>query len=433
MVKPLSVYNCYEDNKSMLEQSQRTKIEGFITDHLEDYLDILQQMVSINSFTTNGEGVNQLGEFTAQIFSRLGFEALFVPSIQPNFGNHLFLFHPADQNSKASSLPSLALISHLDTVFSPEEERANYFSWRREGNRIYGPGTIDIKGGTVMMLMVLETLQKFEPDLFNRIHWYLCLNASEEVLSLDFSQACLQRLPQDTLACLIFEAGNIENDQFKLVVARKGRAYFKIKSTGRSAHSGNAHQSGANAIVQLAEFIPRIASMTDYDHQITFNVGTIKGGSVVNRVPHYAEAEIEMRAFSPQTFNLGVKQVLDLDGSSSVSSYDGFPCSINVEVLESTQPWPSNPATERLYQHWQNTAKELGFEVIPEQRGGLSDGNLLWNYFPTLDGLGPAGDNAHCSEQDPQSGKEQEYVSIRSFIPKAVLNIASLVNLISQR
>ena len=44
-----------------------------------------------------------------------------------------------------------------------------------------------------------------------------------------------------------------------------------------------------------------IASFTDYSQQITFNVGVVNGGSVVNRVPHHAEALVEMRAFSPDS------------------------------------------------------------------------------------------------------------------------------------
>ncbi|MGB9669082.1 MAG: M20/M25/M40 family metallo-hydrolase, partial [Anaerolineales bacterium] len=327
------------------DNSQLREIEFYLQSHLDGYLDILHRMVEINSFTANQSGVKKFGELVAQIFEPLGFESDFVASIKPNFGNHLFLKLNREYDSIKITRPTVALISHLDTVFSPEEEETHHFHWRVENNRIFGPGTIDIKGGTLMMLIVLEVLQKFRPELFNEVNWLLCFNASEEVLSHDFSQLCLERLPKDTKACLIFEAGNIENDQFKLVTARKGRAYFKVKAFGRSAHSGNNHHTGANAIVQLALLIPKIASFTDYEKRITFNVGTIKGGSVVNRVPHYAEAEVEMRAFDPLVFEQGVQQMLSLDGASTVQSQDGFRCQIKVEMLEKTQPWPHNPAT----------------------------------------------------------------------------------------
>ena len=61
----------------------------------------------------------------------------------------------------------LALVAHLDTVFSPEEEKANEFIFRQEGDKIYGPGTVDIKGGTVMAFIVLDAIQKFYPQVFD--------------------------------------------------------------------------------------------------------------------------------------------------------------------------------------------------------------------------------------------------------------------------
>ena len=57
-------------------------------------------------------------------------------------------------------------MSHLDTVFPPEEEARNNFRWQPEGDRIFGPGTHDIKGGTVMMWLVLQ--KNLIPELMCR-------------------------------------------------------------------------------------------------------------------------------------------------------------------------------------------------------------------------------------------------------------------------
>ena len=64
-----------------------------------------------------------------------------------------------------------------------------------------------------------------------------------------------------------------------------------------------------------------------------------------------------------------------------------------------------------------------------EERGGLSDGNLLWDLAPTIDGLGPCGDNDHCSERSADGTKEPEYVDLDSFVPKALLNVLAIVDL----
>lgn len=403
-------------------------IQAYLNRNFNEYLDIHKQMVDVNSFTANPQGVNALGELTARLFARLGFEAEHVQSVHQQYGQHLFLFRAGDAPSKDRN--ALALVSHLDTVFPPEEEQENEFTWRVEGDRIYGPGTVDIKGGTVMIYMVLDTIRQFAPQEFQATDWSVCLNASEEVLSDEFAQLCQERLPEGAKACLVFEGGTPSQDAFPLVVARKGRATFNVFAEGRSAHSGNYHHLGANAVVQMAETIRQIAAMTEYDKQITFNVGKVSGGVVVNRVPHYAEAEVEMRAFSSDIFDQGIASMVAFNNASDVSSVDGYSCRVRVKLNERTAPWPENAGTQGLYVIWEKVAAEMGMQVSPEERGGLSDGNLLWNDFPTLDGLGPAGANAHCSERSQDGSKDQEYAERSSFIPKAMLNVAAILELL---
>lgn len=390
------------------------------------YLDMLRQMVAINSFTANPMGVNMLGEVTARLFADLGFAAETVQSVTPRYGEHLILTRPGQSRHK------IAMVSHLDTVFPAEEEIRNQFAWREEGDRIYGPGTVDIKGGTVMMYMVLDALQEFFPELFNQINWYVLLDASEEALSDDFGSLTLRRLEDEALAYLVFEGGNtLDNREFSLVVARKGMVNYRVTAEGRAAHAGAAHRDGANAIVQMAHVVEHIAGLTDYKRELTFNVGTISGGTVTNRVPHEAEAGVEMRAFSPAVFEQGVGQMMALNGRSDVTNANGkFACRVDVEVLRRTEPWPRNEATDRLLAIWQEAAGPLGLRVVHEERGGLSDGNLTWQKIATIDGLGPAGGNSHCSERSEDGSKEQEYVIVSSYVPKALLNVMAIKGLI---
>ena len=76
-----------------------------------------------------------------------------MPSANQAWGDHLVL------TRRGRSAKSIALVSHLDTVFPPEEEARNNFHWLVEGDRIFGPGTHDIKGGSVMMWLVLSALR----------------------------------------------------------------------------------------------------------------------------------------------------------------------------------------------------------------------------------------------------------------------------------
>ncbi|MBL9139794.1 MAG: M20/M25/M40 family metallo-hydrolase [Verrucomicrobiales bacterium] len=395
--------------------------------HLPDHLEFLREMVGINSYTGNAEGVNQLARVTADRFSRLGFVPALVPHRDPSCGHHLVATRPG------KSSRTIALISHLDTVFPPEEEARNDFHWLPEGDRIYGPGTTDIKGGTAMMHLVLSSLRESDPDAFEAVTWKLLWNSSEETLSQHFAEVARDQLdPASTLAALVFEAEGWPQGRPALVVARKGRATFRVTVEGRGSHAGAKHPRGANAITQLGRLVDRIAEITDYSRHRTVNVGVIHGGVAVNRVPHLAIADVEMRAFSREAYQEGVNALLALNGPGDVRSpVDGHPCQVRVEILAESPPWPRNPGTDRLFAIWKSTADELGRPLDAEERGGLSDGNWICDQYPTLDGLGPHGDNDHCSERSADGSKLPEYIHVPSIVPKAVLNVMALRKLIT--
>lgn len=406
------------------------KLQDYLAQQLPAHLEFLREMVGINSYTGNREGVNRLGRLTAARFEPLGFTADYVPHVDPACGDHLVLTRPA----RGASPHTIALISHLDTVFPPEEEIRNDFRWLPEGDRIYGPGTTDIKGGTAMMHLALSALQAVDPDAFDRVTWKLLWNATEETLSADFGALCRSRLdPATTIGALVFEAEGRPNGLPALVVARKGRATFRITVEGRASHAGAKHARGANAIAQLGRIVNRVEALTDYSRHLTFNVGTIQGGVAVNRVPHLATADVEMRAFAPEVYRSGLAAALSLAGDGDVrSSVDGHPCRIRVEVTSESPPWPRNAGTDGLFAVFREVAGELGQPLEGEERGGLSDGNWICGHVPTLDGLGPSGDNDHCSERSADGSKVPEYLLVPSILPKAALNVAGLQRLIRQ-
>jgi glutamate carboxypeptidase len=405
---------------------QRTEpLIRFLEGQMPAALEMLRQMVAINSFTENREGVNRLGRFTADCFAPLGFTSESVRSANPGFGDHLALTRPG------RSPKSIALVSHLDTVFPPEEEARNNFRWQPEGERIYGPGTHDIKGGTVMMWLVLSALRTQAPAIFEEVTWKLFWNSSEEMLSHDFGELCRRRFDRETLAALVFESEGRFGDERLMVVARKGRATWRVAVAGRGAHAGARHRHGANAVVELARTIQRIAALTDYSRELTFNVGTVRGGTVLNRIPHEATAEGEFRAFTPEAYARGKEGLLALAGPGEVRSLvDRYSCEVKVEILSESRPWPRNPDTDRLLRLWVEAGKETGIAVDCEERGGLSDGNFLWDAVPTLDGLGPWGDHDHCSERSADGSKLPEYVEVTSFVPKATLNSIAILKIL---
>ncbi len=392
---------------------------------LPEVLDFLKRLVSVNSFTGNVSGVKALSDLITSQFAPMGFSETRVPTARKEFGDHLFL------NTKPQEhLPTIALISHLDTVYPAEEERLNDFTWRQEGHRIHGPGTNDIKGGTALVWMMLHAMNREWPEVFASANWVVAHNACEEVDSVDFGDACKDLLPKGRTACLLFEADGGSPDAFRVVRQRKGRGTFHIHTVGRGGHAGAQHQRGANAISELALLVGKLHALTDYNAGLTVNIGSIHGGTVDNRVPHEASLSLEMRAWTLPAYQAAESAILSLGGEGSIRSADGFACSSRVEKVQATPPWPENPQTQALVEVWQSAGEALSIPVEPQERGGLSDGNVLWSLFPTLDGLGPCGDFSHCSERDADGSKEQEWVDASSFERKCQLNASAIAELI---
>jgi glutamate carboxypeptidase len=403
-----------------------SSLQTYLGKQLPAALELLRQMVEINSFTSNPEGVNRLARFTADCFAPLGFKAEMVPSTNPEFGSHLAL------TRSGRSPRNISMVSHLDTVFPPEEEARNNFHWLPEGDRIYGPGTQDIKGGTVMMWFVLSALQTHAPEVFEQTTWNLLLNSSEERFSPDFGDLCRSRFDANTLGALVFEAEGRRGNEHLMVLARKGRASWRVTVNGRGSHAGGKHSQGANAVVQLGHLLPRIAALTDYSRNLTFNVGRISGGTVLNRVPHEAVADGEFRAFTPEVYQKAKADLLALAGAGEVrSSADGYPCQVKVEILTETRPWPRNAATDGLYRIWKETGDGFGFPTNFEERGGLSDGNLIWDALLRLMASDPGETMIIVPNAVRTAPKLPEYVEISRFVPKAMLNTVAISRLAS--
>jgi glutamate carboxypeptidase len=383
---------------------------------LPGMLDFLKRLVAVNI-----QGVNAVANIIASQFAPLGFSAKRIPTARAGFGDHLFL-----NSDLRDDLPTIALIAHLDTVYPAEEELRNDFAWRVEGNRIHGPGTNDIKGGTAMIWMLLTAMHREWPTVFLAINWVVALNSCEEVDSEDFGMACRGQFPKGKTACLLFEADGGTPQAFRVVRQRKGRGTFRILTMGRGAHAGAQHARGANAIVELATIVSKSHALTDYQAGVTVNIGSIHGGTVDNRVPHEATASLEMRAWSSAPYQAAESTILSFAGEGTIRSAGGYPCSTTVEVVHTTAPWPENSHTQKLVNIWESAGKSLSIPVESEARGGLSDGNVLWQYFPTIDGLGPCGDFSHCSERSADGSKEQEWVDAASFVSKTQLNAAAI-------
>jgi len=204
--------------------------------------------------------------------------------------------------------PLVVLSAHQDTV-PPCPGMEDPWTPRREGDRLFGLGACDVKGGmTAMLLTAKWLLQQSEPPPVDLL---LAFTVNEEsgftgarALADLFRQPDGRFLPKRPDAIVVAEP-----TQLQVVVAHKGVARWRIHTRGQSAHSATP-EAGQNAIYRMARVILAIEA---YQEELrsrpadpwcgtpSISVGIIRGGSSVNTVPESCTIEVDRRLIPGET------------------------------------------------------------------------------------------------------------------------------------
>ena len=160
---------------------------------------------------------------------------------------------------------------------------------RREGNKVYGPGIYDMKGGLVLAIAAFRQLARDKAA--RRLPLTFLFNPDEEVGSVGSRKAIEQEGARHRYV-LVTEP---KRGGGKIVTERKGTGRFVVRARGRPSHAGAAHHKGKSAIRAMAEVILQIEGFTDYKRGITTNVGLVSGGTGVNVIPEHCTANADLR------------------------------------------------------------------------------------------------------------------------------------------
>jgi len=171
----------------------------------------------------------------------------------------------------------LLLMGHLDTVY-PDGTSATR-PMRFEGPKIIGPGVCDMKGGLLVGMYALRSLQIAGFQDFEEILFFF---NSDEELGSPGSRPLYERRARGMDAALVLESARANGD---IVSARKGSGEFHLRITGKAAHAGVEPEKGANAIVELAHQILALNALNGLAPGVTVNPDVIGGGTVSNVIP----------------------------------------------------------------------------------------------------------------------------------------------------
>ncbi len=289
------------------------------------------------------------------------------------------------------------LLGHLDTVVAHGEHRP----LDRQGAKLVGSGSVDMKGGVAISLGVMRELAAV-PEAFAE----LCLLT---VVDEEWRTGGFDHGPRFAGwdGCLCFEAGQIGPGREEAVVAkRKAAGTLRVTAHGVAAHSGSSPEKGRNALLALAAVAPAVAALSDPlgPDRLTAIPTVVRSGDAFNVVPAEGELVCDLRAERLEAFEPVLEAVPQEVGG------------VRVEA-ELVRRWPGMDSRAAVAERLAAPASQLlGAELHVGARGGASDASHMAQYVElTVDGLGPRGGHAHHPD---------EFVAADSVEPRSRIALA---------
>ena len=305
--------------------------------------------------------------------------------------------------------PGILILGHLDTVHFVGT-LAESLAVSRDGDRLYGPGVLDMKGGMYLAIHAFEKVIEARGSLTLPVTF---LFIPDEEVGSPSTKTLIETVAKEHRYVLVPEPGKPD----KIVTGRHAFLRYKLHTYGQPAHAGIANSLGCSAISVMAKLITEVENFTDVEKEETYRVGNVSGGNFVNVIPTECHAEVLCVAPTPEIFAKVQRNM------SSLVSPDP-------EVRLKVEPGPVRPLftmqekTKELYDVAHRVAREVGLELGYGQFGGGSDGNFTGALgIPTLDGLGVCGNGVHT---------KQEHLLVSSLVPRARL-FAGLLEALSDR
>ncbi len=357
---------------------------------------------SVESPSFDAAAVNRMMDVAARTMAGLGAAVERVPG-SDGFGDVVRARFEWGEG------PGILVLGHLDTVHLVGT-LAETLKVTRDGDRLYGPGVLDMKGGMYLAVHAVEKLIAARGSLGLPVTF---LFIPDEEVGSPSTRTLIEAEARVSRYVLVPEPGKPGN----FVTGRHAFLRYKLHTYGRPAHAGVAKGVGKSAISVMARLITKVEGFSDVERERTFRVGVIEGGNFVNVIPTECHAEVLCVAPTPEDF-VEVQRLM------------GGLVSPDPEVRLEVEPGPVRPlftmheASEELYEVAHRVARDVGLDLGHGQFGGGSDGNFCGALgIPTLDGLGVCGDGVHT---------KQEHLLVSSLVPRARL-FAGLLEELAKR
>jgi len=361
-------------------------------------LKTLETLVNLDSGTDDGKGLALVEAELARRLRAMGAEVE-VSAAPPSAGKVVVGHFKGQGSSK------IMLMIHYDTVFPIGEAGRRPF--RVEGQRAYGPGVADAKGGVALILHAIGLLKAHGFTRYGELT--VLFNPDEEKSSIG-SREAIRRLAPLQDAVLVFEPPEAE----KVIVATNGISFVNLQVKGLASHAGSAPEKGHNAAMELAYQLVQLRQLGDAAKGTTVNWTVVQSGDRYNIIPDAGRATADMRMS-----DLSEVERVQRDADRIIQNKLIPETQVEVKVEYRRPPFQRNAQTDALAKLANSIYGEIGKSIEPvAMRFGTDAG---FAYTPNaskpvvLDGLGVVGDRIHSSDEfaDTDSIAPRLYLTMR--------------------
>ena len=394
------------------------RIANYIDAHKDEAIALLERVVNIESATQNTAGVRQVGEVFKHEFESIGLTTRWIDMPpEMNRGGHLL----AENENPNARGKRILLLGHIDTVLQGEH-------WRRDGNKAFGNGSSDMKGGDVVLLYALKALA--DAGALKDVRVIVMLTGDEEAAGrpVEISRGDMVAAAKRSDLALSFEGAQGNN----ATVGRRGSSSWTLEVTGSTGHSSQIFKErmGAGAILEAARILDKFYDELHASKTVTFNPSLIIGGTEAtlsgtsgaatgktNVVPQRVIVRGDLR-FANETEKEAARARMRTivaanlpRTSAKISFEDGIPA---------MAPTAGNYA---ILNQLSQVSEDLGLgkagTVDPADRGA-GDIAYVSNLISGLDGLGADGAGAHAP------GESVDLASMPALTKRAAILIYRL-------
>ena len=261
-----------------------------MTDNVSKTLEILERLIGFD--TVSARSNLDLISYAEAYLQERGFTTMRLPD---ETGTKAGLFAEIGPVGRG-----ILLSGHTDVV--PVEGQpwtCDPFRLTRQGDRVYGRGTTDMKGYVAAMLALADRLGA--RDL--KAPLKLLLSYDEEVgcVGIQHMRPHLASLLGQPELCIVGEP-----TQMQVATGHKGKIALRAECVGQSGHSSlaprfvNALHLAADFLGELRTIQSELAGSGQHDAAYdipysTVHVGRMAGGMALNIVPDLAELTFEVR------------------------------------------------------------------------------------------------------------------------------------------